>query len=143
MSPQALLAVLGLKATGAPTRLSGGDMGEVYRVGELVLKTHPSPPPGLYPAEARGLARLLDLLGTEQVVAEEDVGAIEVADEDVVASVAVDVSGAGGAVPAAGGEGGLERQPGGGGPPQTSPNLTSSHLLESSQIHSHASSTLR
>jgi fructosamine-3-kinase len=33
-------------------------MGEVWRVGELVVKSHPSPPAGLFLAEARGLRRL-------------------------------------------------------------------------------------
>jgi len=45
-----------------PTQhLSGGMMGEVYRCGDWVVKTHPSPPPGLFPAEARGLRALADV----------------------------------------------------------------------------------
>ena len=50
----------GLVATEPPIPLSGGDMGDVHRVGEYVTKTHSNPPAGLFPAEARGLARLAD-----------------------------------------------------------------------------------
>ncbi|AFV76238.1 fructosamine-3-kinase [Thermus oshimai JL-2] len=38
--------------------LSGGDMARVYRAGPYVLKLHPHPPPGFFPAEARGLRAL-------------------------------------------------------------------------------------
>lgn len=59
MDPLALLVHAGLDpGPHAPERLSGGDMGEVWRVGAWVVKTHPAPPPGLFPAEARGLAAL-------------------------------------------------------------------------------------
>jgi len=44
-------------------------MGEVYRVGELVVKTHPAVPEGLFEAEAAGLARLAEAgLRVPQVV---------------------------------------------------------------------------
>lgn len=58
MEPEALLEAAGLPVTERPRRLSGGDMGEVWAVGRFVVKTHPRPPRGLFPAEARGLARL-------------------------------------------------------------------------------------
>ncbi len=58
MDPRKLLERFGLPAAGEPEPLSGGDMGEVWRLGRYVVKTHPSPPPGLFPAEARGLGAL-------------------------------------------------------------------------------------
>ncbi len=38
-----------------PLPLSGGDMGDVWRIGQVVAKTHPSPPTGLFMSEAEGL----------------------------------------------------------------------------------------
>ncbi len=58
MRPESLLHLAGLSAAGPPQPLSGGDMGQVWRLGEYVVKTHPSPPPGLFPAEGRGLMLL-------------------------------------------------------------------------------------
>ncbi len=58
MSPSDVLALAGLPATDVPQRLTGGDMGEVWRVGDLVVKSHPRPLLGQFPAEARGLAML-------------------------------------------------------------------------------------
>ena len=60
MRPEQLLQAAGLVAIEPPVRLSGGDMGEVHRIGEYVTKSHPSPPAGLFEAEARGLQRLTD-----------------------------------------------------------------------------------
>lgn len=57
MEPRALLAAAGLPDA-APQRLSGGDMSEVWRCGDAVVKTHPRPPEGLFAAEARGLVLL-------------------------------------------------------------------------------------
>lgn len=56
--PAALLRRAGLSASAPAERLTGGDMGDVWRLGPYVVKTHPSPPPDLYAAEARGLAAL-------------------------------------------------------------------------------------
>lgn len=58
MRPEELLRRAGLSVAGRPRRLSGGDMGQVWQIGPFVVKSHPSPPRGLYPAEARGLAQL-------------------------------------------------------------------------------------
>jgi len=41
-----------------PIQLSGGMMGDVFRCGEWVVKTHHAPPHGLFPAEAKGLRAL-------------------------------------------------------------------------------------
>lgn len=57
MDPLALAAAAGVRGH-TPERLHGGDVSDVVRVGPVVVKTHPSPPTGLFPAEARGLARL-------------------------------------------------------------------------------------
>lgn len=38
--------------------LSGGQIGQVWRAGPYVVKTHPNPPPGMFQAEARGLFAL-------------------------------------------------------------------------------------
>ncbi|MCS7058751.1 MAG: fructosamine kinase family protein [Meiothermus sp.] len=38
--------------------LPGGDTGQVWRAGPYVVKTHPDPPAGLFPTEARGLQAL-------------------------------------------------------------------------------------
>ncbi len=56
--PCALLARIAPEANGAAVRLSGGDMGEVWRCGHYVVKTHAKAPPGMFPAEARGLEAL-------------------------------------------------------------------------------------
>lgn len=58
MDPRALLDRAGLSAAGPPVPLAGGDMGRVWRLGRYVVKTHANPPPGLFPAEARGLMAL-------------------------------------------------------------------------------------
>lgn len=58
MRARALLRAAGLPDDGPATRLSGGQMGEVWRIGEHVVKLHDRAPPGLYPAEARGLRAL-------------------------------------------------------------------------------------
>ena len=58
MHPRELLTRAGLAATMTPARLSGGDMGDVWQVGDLVVKTHLAPPPGLYMSEAQGLTAL-------------------------------------------------------------------------------------
>ncbi len=58
MNPRELLARAGLSADGPPRPLSGGDMGEVWRLGRYVVKTHPRPPAGLFAAEKRGLEAL-------------------------------------------------------------------------------------
>ncbi len=55
-----LLDNAGIAVHEPPRRLSGGDMGEVYRVGSVVVKTHLTPPPGLFPTEARGLLTLAE-----------------------------------------------------------------------------------
>lgn len=57
MRAEELLRRAGLPAS--PCRpLGGGMMGRVVRCGGLVVKTYPSPSPGLLEAEARGLAQL-------------------------------------------------------------------------------------
>lgn len=53
-----LLAKAALPIDAHPQHLSGGMMGEVYRCGAWVVKTHASPPEGLFPAEAKGLDAL-------------------------------------------------------------------------------------
>ncbi len=57
MGPEALLARAGLEGP-PPTPLSGGDIAQVWRSGDHVLKTHPAPPLGFFPAEAAGLRAL-------------------------------------------------------------------------------------
>ena len=54
MHPASLLRQAGLKPYPLEA-LSGGEIGQVWRAGPYVVKTHPSPPPGLFQAEARGL----------------------------------------------------------------------------------------
>ena len=56
--PLTLLRDRDLPAEGAARRLSGGDMGEVFRVGDLVVKTLYPAPEGLFSAESRGLSQL-------------------------------------------------------------------------------------
>ncbi len=58
MNPRDLLRRAGLAARAAPQPLSGGDMGRVWRVGDYVVKSHPSPPAGMFAAEKRGLEEL-------------------------------------------------------------------------------------
>jgi len=58
LNPQQILQKSGLEASGPAVPLSGGDMGEVWRLGDYVVKTHPNPPPGLFLAEERGLRQL-------------------------------------------------------------------------------------
>ena len=58
MDPRRLLERAGLHAHSPPVPLAGGDMGRVWRLGRFVVKTHPAPPPGMFAAEARGLAAL-------------------------------------------------------------------------------------
>ena len=58
MRPSELLRLAGIADRTDPIPLAGGDMGDVWKVGKLVLKTHASPPAGLYRAEARGLGLL-------------------------------------------------------------------------------------
>jgi len=55
MDPRNLLDRAGLPPEGRVERLTGGDTGRVWRLGRYVVKTHPNPPPGLFPTEARGL----------------------------------------------------------------------------------------
>jgi len=59
VDPKAVLEAAGLKAP-APEPLAGGDVARVYRAGPYVVKTHPSPPPGLFRAEAEGLSALAE-----------------------------------------------------------------------------------
>ncbi len=54
MHPAELLRQAGLKPYPLEA-LSGGEIGQVWRAGPYVVKTHPSPPTGLFRAEARGL----------------------------------------------------------------------------------------
>lgn len=56
-SPEALLARAGLPPY-PPVPLTGGDVARVFRAGPYVLKLHPNPPEGFFPAEARGLLAL-------------------------------------------------------------------------------------
>ncbi|WP_457634179.1 fructosamine kinase family protein [Oceanithermus desulfurans] len=58
MDPRELLNRAGLPPGGRAEPLAGGDMGRVWRLGRYVVKTHPNPPRGLFPAEARGLGAL-------------------------------------------------------------------------------------
>jgi len=58
VKPRELLRRAGIQSSESPTRLSGGDMGVVWRVGPWVVKTLDDPPSGLFAAEARGLGRL-------------------------------------------------------------------------------------
>jgi phosphatidylserine decarboxylase len=58
MKPLELLRHAGIHTSERPSRLSGGDMGEVWKVGRWVVKTLDNPPSGLFAAEARGLGRL-------------------------------------------------------------------------------------
>jgi len=58
MDPRNLLDRVGLDAAGRAGPLAGGDTGRVWRLGRYVVKTHPNPPPGFFPAEARGLNAL-------------------------------------------------------------------------------------
>lgn len=75
--PLAVLRRLGIESKDRPERLSGGDMGEVFRVGPHVVKTHGHPPAGLFPAEARGLARLADVgVRVPQVRAVDETGIV-------------------------------------------------------------------
>ena len=54
---RAILRKAGVKAdTLVP--LAGGDVSEVWRAGDYVVKTHASPPPGMFLAEAKGLRQL-------------------------------------------------------------------------------------
>lgn len=57
MRPEELLARAGLPFYPL-VPLVGGDVARVFRAGPYVLKLHPSPPEGFFPAEARGLMRL-------------------------------------------------------------------------------------
>ncbi|WP_457637992.1 fructosamine kinase family protein [Oceanithermus sp.] len=58
MNPRELSRLAGLWASGEPVPLSGGDMGQVWRIGNYVVKTHPAAPPGIFEAEKRGLEEL-------------------------------------------------------------------------------------
>ncbi|GAA6732348.1 MULTISPECIES: fructosamine kinase family protein [Thermus] len=58
MDPRALLRRAGLEAKALPVPLHGGDIARVWRVGPYVVKLAENPPPGLFAAEARGLAEL-------------------------------------------------------------------------------------
>ncbi|GLV49016.1 fructosamine-3-kinase [Thermus sp. LT1-2-5] len=58
MDPRTFLQRAGLEAEGPILPLHGGDMARVYRVGPYVVKLAENPPPGLFPAEAQGLAEL-------------------------------------------------------------------------------------
>ena len=58
MNPRELLELAGLSASGEPTPLAGGDMGQVWRLGDYVVKTHPAAPDQLFVAEKRGLEEL-------------------------------------------------------------------------------------
>ncbi|GAA6744263.1 fructosamine kinase family protein [Thermus antranikianii] len=60
MDPRKLLERAGLEAKGVPQPLYGGDISRVYRLGAYVVKLSPSPPLGLFPAEARGLRALAE-----------------------------------------------------------------------------------
>ncbi|MCA9538395.1 MAG: fructosamine kinase family protein [Myxococcales bacterium] len=57
MTPTDLLRRAGLPDA-RPERLSGGDMGQVWRCGDHVVKQCADAPPGLFAAEARGLSTL-------------------------------------------------------------------------------------
>ena len=60
MDPRELLRRAGLEAQGPPQPLYGGDISRVYRLEAYVVKLSPNPPPGLFPAEARGLRALAE-----------------------------------------------------------------------------------
>ncbi|RDI96403.1 fructosamine kinase [Meiothermus sp. QL-1] len=57
MHPAELLRRAGLEAHPLEP-LHGGDMGQIWRAGPYVVKTHPQPPRGLFQAEAQGLSAL-------------------------------------------------------------------------------------
>lgn len=60
MDPRALLRRAGLEAQGPLHPLHGGQISRVFRVGPYAVKVAEGAPPGLFPAEARGLAALAE-----------------------------------------------------------------------------------
>lgn len=57
MRPERLLKAAGINAP-PPEPMGGGDVARLWRAGPYVIKTHPAPPPGMFPAEAEGLQAL-------------------------------------------------------------------------------------
>ena len=58
LSPQELLRRAGLAVEQQPRSLAGGSMGQVWQLGNYVVKTHPAAPAQLFSAEKRGLEEL-------------------------------------------------------------------------------------